>query len=248
MNGYYSTYYTQGYGYQIWRVCGNGFAFVGMGDQLTVCYPDKDLIFACTSDNQGTNNLIREMILAELEDSFVDKIADGALAEDQAAQVELDGLISGLKLRAVQGMADSAFREELNGAEYVCEENAMGITKFSFTFTDETQGELRYTNAQGDKTLPFGVNHNVFGKFPQLGYSNEYGTVPTTDGFTYDDAVSFAWLGEKELMVFVQIIDRYFGNMSAKFAFKGDKAYASFTKAAEYFLGEYQGDLVGKRG
>ena len=144
-------------------------------------------------------------------------------------------------------MKDSSFRKELNGVEYLCEENPMGITKFAFVFHDEKTGEFRYTNAQGDKVIPFGVNHNVFGKFPQLGYSNEYGSVPTMDGFMYDDAVSLAWLGEKTLILFVQIIDKYFGNMSAKFSFKEDKAYARFSKTAEFFLMEYKGELIGQK-
>jgi hypothetical protein len=105
-----------------------------------------------------------------------------------------------LKLRALEGMADSSFREELDGREYVCKKNPMGITKFSFKFDGKDKGEFRYTNAQGDKVIPFGVNHNVFGKFPQLGYSNGFGGLRTTDGFMYDDAVSFAWLEDKKLM------------------------------------------------
>ena len=48
-------------------------------------------------------------------------------------------------------------------------------------------------------------------------------------------------------MLLVQIIDRYFGNMRATFAFKGDEVYASFAKAAEYFLTEYQGTLIGRK-
>ena len=123
----------------------------------------------------------------------------------------------------------------------------MGITKFSFVFTNEEKGELRYTNAQGDKILPFWVNHNVFGKFPQLGYSNEYGATPTTDGFMYNDGVSCAWIDENTLLLFVQIIDKYFGNMSARFSFKEDRVYASFSKTAEYFLMEYQGELLGEK-
>lgn len=246
IGSHYSAYH-QGYGYQIWRICGNGFAFVGMGDQLTVCYPDKDLIFAYNSDNQGSNNLIREMIFVNLESMLVEKIQAEPLPENEAAQEELKELISGLKLRSAQGMEDSPFRKKLNGIEYICDENPMGITKFSFVFQDEKTGEFRYTNAQGDKAIRFGVNHNVFGKFPQLGYSNEYGAVPTTDGFTYNDAVSFAWLGEKSLMLFVQIIDKYFGNMSMSFAFKDNEAYAVFQKTAEYFLTEYQGETVAKK-
>ena len=246
ITGNESTYF-QGYGYQIWRVCGNGFAFIGMGDQLTVCYPEKKLIFACVSDNQGSNNLFREMIFSDLEDMFVDEIKDEALPKNREAEKKLNDLTSGLKLRAIKGLDDSIFREELNGAIYECSENAMGIKCFSFIFHDKYTGEFHYTNAQGSKTIPFGVNCNVFGKFPQLGYANERGAVATTDGFMYDDAVSFAWTNKKELMLFVQVIDKYFGNMSAKFSFKKDEVYAVFNKTAEFFLMEYEGELIGKK-
>lgn len=238
--------YHLGYGYQIWRVCGNGFAFVGMGDQITVCYPDKNLIIAWTSDNQGTP-VYRQYAFMLLEDTFVDKISNTPLKEDEEAQKELDEYINNLELFSVKGASDSPFRKELSGVEYTCDENPMGITNFSFNFNDETSGEFRYTNAQGDKVIPFGVNYNEFGKFPQYGYANDYGAVETTDGFLYDDAVSMAWLEEKKLMLCVQVIDRYFGNMSAIFAFKGDEVCAKFTKTAEYFMDEYQGVLVGKR-
>ena len=69
----------------------------------------------------------------------------------------------------------------------------------------------------------------------------------TTDRFMYNDAVSLAWTEDKKLLLFVQIIDRYFGNMSAVFAFKGDYASACFSKTAEDFLGEYEGVLVAKK-
>lgn len=244
-SAHYSACY-QGYGYQIWRVCGGGFAFVGMGDQLTVCYPEKDLIFSCNSDNQGTS-LLREYILTDLEDIFVEQMRDEPLPEDQAAEKELADLIETLSLRSIQGAEDAPFRKELNGVEYVCEENPMGIEKFSFVFEDVTKGVFRYTNAQGDKEIPFGVNHNVFGSFPQFGYSNDCGALVTTDGFTYADAVSFAWTGEKELLLLVQVIDRYFGNLSARFSFKGEKVYATFRKTAEFFFDEYHGDLQARR-
>ena len=204
------------------------------------------MIFACNSDNQG-GKFVREWMFIALEELFVNEIKDEPLKEDKEAQKELEDLIDGLTLRSAQGLDDSSFREELNGAEYVCNENPMGIEKFSFTFEDKTKGVFRYKNAQGEKEIPFGVNHNVFGKFPQLGYSNEYGAVETTDGFMYDDAVSLAWTGEKNLVLFVQIIDKYFGNFDARFAFKGDEVYATFQKAAEHFLNEYQGALLGKK-
>ena len=123
----------------------------------------------------------------------------------------------------------------------------MGIKRFSFVFDGKTKGEFRYTNGQGDKTIPFGVNSNVFGKFPQYGYSAEYGGMKTTDGHTYKDAVSFAWLEENKILLFVQIIDDYMGNMSAVFAFRDDYVSAVFTSVAENFLSEYKGYLTARK-
>ncbi len=238
--------YCQGYGYQIWRIPNNGFAFVGMGDQITLCFPDKDLIFTVMSDNQGTQ-IIRHIMLGYVCDEIAGKISDSPLSENPIAFKELEELGKTLKLRHLNGQEDSPLREEINGKTYICKENDAGITKFSFHFNDATSGEFHYTNAQGDKVLPFGVNHNVFGKFPQLGYSNDYGVLPTTDGFMYDDAVSLAWYEDKKIMMLVQIIDRYFGNMSLMFSFKGDEVAGKITKTAEDFLKEYPTLFVAKR-
>lgn len=240
----YPNAFNKGYGYQIWRCEQNGFAFVGMGEQLTVCLPERDFVFVITSDNQGGEVLFRNIIVNGLFDLIVDEMADEPIPEDKAAQDELEALSSTLKLRSLSGMDDSPFRAELNGKKYICKPNAMGITEFTFKFADATKGEFIYKNAQGEKVLPFGVNHNVFGKFPELGYSTEHGGVVTTNGEMYNDAVSLSWNTEKNLMLYAQIIDDYFGNLTMHFAFKDGYAYASFTKAAEGFLETYQGALL----
>lgn len=240
---WHNTCFYHGYGYQIWRTEQNGFAFVGMGDELTICLPDRDLVFVCNADHQGTDNLIRNILVNAFFDIVVSNMKDAPLPPDREASEALARATADLKLRAATGLADSDFRRELDGTVYECAENPMGWTEFSFSFKDATEGELRYKNAQGEKVIPFGVNHNVFGHFPQLGYSNDAGGVRTTDGFMYRDAVSLAWLEERKLILFVQIIDRYFGLMSAVFAFRGEHAAAQLAKVGEDFLGEYQGEL-----
>ena len=240
--------YSHGYGYQIWRTEQNGFGFLGMGDEITICLPDKDLVFVCTGDNQGTDNRKRTYLVNSFFDIIVDNLSDTPLPEDKAAEKLLADTARDLKLHSEKGEPDSPFRGELDGVVYECLKNPMGITEFSFKFSDDgKEGVLCYTNAQGCKEIPFGINHNVFGKFPQLGYSNDFGGLRTTDGFMYKDAVSATWLEEKKIIITVQIIDRYFGLMSAVFAFNGDLAAAQFTKVGEDFLMEYQGELSAKK-
>ena len=236
----------QGYGYQIWKTEQGGFAFNGMGSQFTICVPEKDIIFVCTGDTQG-NPRASNYIFNAFFDCIIDFAKDAPLPEDAEAEAALAEVTSDLKLFAPEGMADSPFRAELDGAVYECEDNPMGITEFSFSFKGAEGGVLRYKNAQGEKELPFGVNRNEFGKFPQLGYSDGVGVLRTENGFMYKDAVGMAWLEEKKILINVQIIDRYFGNVAMFFGFKGDDCYVRMAKTAEDFLDEYQGRLVAHR-
>ncbi len=52
----------QGYGYCIWRSYGNSFWFNGMGCQIALCIPDKDIIMVYNGDNQG-NNFAKKLLL-----------------------------------------------------------------------------------------------------------------------------------------------------------------------------------------
>ena len=240
----------EGYGYQIWRAPGNGFAFVGMGDQLTICLPELDFMFVCTADHQAPADAgekpVRTMLINALYDFIVDNLGDEPLPEDEAAYGEYMARTAGLELASVKGESDSPLREKINGVTYELEPNPMGWTRFRFDFKDNTAGELHYTNAQGDKVIPFGVNRNVYGYFPELGYSNEYGSVPTTDGFMYKDAASVAFLDDNKLILEVKIIDTYLGTLSGVFGWNGEYTAAHFEKAAEAFLNEYQGEFCGK--
>ena len=119
----------------------------------------------------------------------------------------------------------------------------MGISKICLTFTDD-KGCFSYTNEQGDKELEFGLGHNEFGMFPQEGYSSEVGSVAAPENY-YKCAVSAAWIESNKLRILVQIIDRYFGNMSITIGFKDNTNGVFMTKNAEDFLSEYQGYASG---
>lgn len=235
----------RGYGYQIWVGEQNSFFFNGMGGQFTVCVPEKDFIFACTGDNQGYENYT-EVIHSKLFDGIVDHLGQTALPEDPEASDALDRQTDALTLCVADGATDSPTAERYHGKEFVVTgENRAGWTRFSLHFRKGAPCELRYTNAQGDKTLYFGMGENVFGKFPQYGYSQEFGGQRTQDGSCYDCAVSGAWADEHQLLLRCQIIDRYFGNMTAVISFKDNHAVVNLISYAEDFLREYNGTVVG---
>ena len=233
-----------GYGYQIWRTEKNGFAFVGMGDQLTVCLPDYDLIFVCTADNQGCG-FSREIILSTFFDLIVDNLENAPLNEDEKAYENLKNATQGLTLFALSGIKGSTWQEKINGKRYVFSKNELGLSELTLRFFDDC-GELHYVNENGNLILPFKLGANYFGKFPELGYSGDVGGVRTTDGTKYNCATSGAWLSDNKLMIFSQIIDKYFGNVSMCFGFNEDKITVTFYKTAEDFLWNYNGQAYGE--
>lgn len=240
----YDGCFSHGYGYQIWKTERDGFAFVGMGDQLTICLPEKDLIFVCTSDDQFYKQA-RENIVNNFFDIIVDNMSDTPLDEAPEEYAALQEFTQTLKLRTVKGMEHVPFADEINGTRYVCTaDNPMGIKEFSLCFAREGACELRYVNAQGNKVLKFGMCRNEFGKFPQYGYSDEHGGAVSENGYLYDCAASAAWREDKKLMLRCHIIDKYLGNLTMIFAFRDDLATVHMLGNAENFLREYNGELV----
>lgn len=229
---------THGYGYLIWRTYQNSFYFNGMGCQFAVCVPEKDLILIYNADNQG-KNAITGAVIENFFSLIVNTVEDTPLPENPKTQEELLDYAKERKLIFAAGEPHCVFEKELQGAAYQFAENPMGITKMAFSFEGD-KGKLSYTNAQGDKELFFGMGYNEFGLFPQEGYSQDVGSV-FEEGSYYKCAASAAWVEPQKLRIKVQIIDRYFGNMTMTLGFKGDEVGVYMEKTAEFFLEEYQG-------
>ena len=231
-----------GYGYQIWMQQGSSFYFNGMGGQFAICVPDKNLIFVCTADVQLTASEDKATIHRAVFEHIVNRL-DGNIPS--AGEFDLDAPLS---LSIARGKKDSSFKSEVDGAVFDCRENRMGIEEFSISFGKDGNGTFLYRNAQGEKKLPFGIGNNVFCKFPQFGYSDQYGNTVTTNGFLYDCAVSAGWVMERQLQIRVQVIDRYLGVLIITIDFRDrDSASIQMCKSAENFLNEYEGFLIGNR-
>jgi len=237
-------YDKQGYGYQFWRTNGNAYASFGMGGQVAVMFPDKDIILVTTADIQGT-----DFGFAHIVDGFVNLVYKnaGEPMPDSDVHSELLAYCSALRLSEAVGDPYSLTEAKVDGVTYNLEPNRMGIKRFKFTFSDDG-GVFSYTNAQGDKELEFGrVGYgNKYGMFPEEGYTKDIGMV-SEPGHKYKCAASAAWKDANTLSLRVQIIDDYFGNMTANFTFKEGGVSVEMKKTAEAFLDEYWGTAVGKK-
>lgn len=234
---------SQGYGYLFWMTYQNSFFFNGMGSQYAVCVPEKDLIMVINSDNQGKEE-IHKIIIDSFFELIVNQAGEEALPENPKAQKHLKDYAETLKLLIQPGEKHSGWEEKIQGVTYYLNDNPMGIKKFSITIEDN-RGCFAYTNGQGDKKLYFGLGFNVLGLFPQEGYSLDVGS-KTAPGNYYNCAASAAWIQENKLQIMVQIVDRYFGNMTITLGFQEKTVGIFMHKNAEYFLEEYQGYGTGR--
>jgi len=95
------------------------------------------------------------------------------------------------------------------------------------------------------ETLFFGIDKNVFGLFPQEGYSDMVGNTYAPGNY-YKCAASAVWTHERNLEILVQVIDKYFGKLFIKVFFTDDNRIAvSMNKTAENFMDEYVGYAQG---
>lgn len=237
---------TFGYGYQIWRAGHNSYFFNGMGCQLALCVPDKDVIMVYNGDNQGKASA-KKIILDHFFSVVLESVReDGAGGEEKPQSKgdgkeyeELEAYCAGLSLAAAKGEMSTPCQDEVDGVVYELGDNPMGIASLELSFSGDS-GVLRYVNGQGEKELPFGMCRNVFGQFPQEGYSDEVGSVEAP-GNTYRCAASAAWVKPGKLHIKVQIIDKYFGNLHIFLGFRENLVGVYMNKSAEDFLEEYSG-------
>ncbi len=231
-----------GYGYYIWRTFDNSFFFNGMGGQLAVCVPDKDLIMIHNADNQGNNFNAKKNLMDAFFDLIVREKQDISNAEEN--QKSLEEYTKNLKLGTIVGEKESAFSKKIDGKVFRLEKNPMNIKWIKLSFTDDVC-RFDYENATGEKTIFFGMCKNVFDKFPEEGYSDLVGDTYAPGNF-YKSATSAAWLEPQKLGMCVQAIDKYFGRLNIQFGFKDENTVGIIMKkAAEGFFEEYNGYAAG---
>lgn len=118
--------------------------------------------------------------------------------------------------------------------------NAKHWVESFFTETpDKPAGTMHYKNARGEKSLTFGYGEYKEGVFPETHYSGDYMSVPIGRGYRYVGAG--VWPEENHLLLRINIIDEYIGNLTLAFGFRDNKIGFRASKAAEAFLDDYEG-------
>lgn len=142
-----------GYGYFFWKTKYGWCAF-GMGGQLIVVIPERDLVFACTANTMEHKDG-QQLILDSLWESIYPALSENALPENPSALE---------RLREEQGKASvlgtdgkrSPWENRISGKRIVLDKGCDEITEIEFRFR-ETDGELLLVRNGGEQTIPFGI-------------------------------------------------------------------------------------------
>lgn len=217
-----------GYGYQIRNTPGGGFYFHGLGNQLGIGYPGRDLVVACTADNQG-NDSGKELIFQAVEQEILPHFP----VIDPTTQ---DALL----LHA----PEKTMMAQVCGVKYRLNENPMGISEFTLRQEGDT-GVLSYVRAGMAKELRFGIGMDKTFLFPE--YYSGTRLFSEEHKMQYRCSVRGTWIQENKLLIRVYAEDLYIGNMAMCFAFKGDQVGVKMSKSAQFFFDEYQGYAGGRK-
>ena len=242
VTGEITGYGNHGYGYLIWKAPRDGFAFVGMADQLAICDPQTDFIFVITSENMMSSDASRMLIYHELYKTIIGNLGE-TLPENEKEYAELKEYMASRKMIALTGGMESSIKEKISGKVYKLEANPMGITTLKVTMDGDT-GVLEYTNAEGLNNIRFGMGYNEFGRFPGKKRMSLMASV-YEDG-DYACGASAIWCEEAKLHIMVRITDTYLGTLSIVLGYKDDRVSVTMTKRAQRILDDYNGHAVGR--
>ena len=235
---------SHGYGYLIWCMPDDGFALIGMGDQLAIYDRKTDFTFIITSDNQADSATARPIIFHDVYKTLIHNIGKDELPENRDDYALLEEYMNNRTLVHQSGRYDSSLSEEINSVTYTLSENPMNISSFNIKL-EKDSGIFSFEKNGTKYELPFGMGKNIFGKFPenrrQLLSMGDIG-----EGH-YECATSAAWVMENHFVIKSQIIDTYFGCLNIHFVFKDDKVQLLMKKSGQYILDGFDGYANGKK-
>jgi CubicO group peptidase (beta-lactamase class C family) len=180
----------KGYGYQFWRTRNNSYCAFGMGGQLVVVIPEKDVVFACTA-----NTLIykdgQQMILDSFWENIYPVISNTALAEDKTTYSELIERLNKLTLVLPEGEGHSYTADMLKGRTINLDENSLGYNACEFTFAGDFS-KLTLCKGETKVSLNFGMNKWIEDSEPFFG-------LKCTSAAT--------WVDEKTIILNIQLFE-----------------------------------------
>ena len=198
-----------GYGFQFWKMPGNGFAMIGLGSQNTMCFPEQDMVITMTSDTQGIPNG-SDMILNLIRTEIFEQLSDQPLPELGETEQKLwKEKLEKLELPVLEDWGGENVSQMVNGKDYKFYANKEGFYRMRLSFETDQTGVLEYENEHG--------NHQI-GMFP------EYDQLCASSG---------AWCSKDTFHVCCQMIDEFVDAVHFKLVFAENGTMTILMKKTE---------------
>lgn len=209
-----------GYGYQIWMMRDDSYAFYGLGGQYAIYYPKKDMILVTTADTQGYpgfNNYILDELFAIAESA-----EDHPLKDNPEAFNALSDAVKNLKLSSLCSNSEisSIFRD----ARYKVEENKNGLEFVRVKMRDKT-GVLTLSFGDVSYSIPFGVGRNIVIKSP---FANGGHIASSASGSSYNLSIGVKLLGDEFGSLNISLADNN-GEMTLYMKLVGELSITGFS-------------------
>lgn len=196
-----------GYGYKFWRTSRDGWAMLGMGGQMAICVPEKDLLFVTTADTQGSAG-DESAIMREIW-KIVDSVQEGPIEEDLAENAFLETVLQDLALPVIANKENSSMEQTVEKKLYRFDKNDLGLNSVSFLFSEESS--ITLSMDRGTYTFAFGMGENIFIELPQK------------MALAQKAAASGGWLDSTTLAITLQFLGAELGSLLLQASFKEDR-------------------------
>ena len=156
----------QGYGYQFWRVCNNGYMCYGMAGQLAVVLPEYNFVLITTADTLETQNGVNR-IFDLFWETVYPTLSNAPYPENNEDYESLEQLKNSLQIEPISLENKNFKGNELINKTITLEENEFGLNNLKIEI-DETKkiGTLKFTSNKGNFSLDFGFGKQVENVFP----------------------------------------------------------------------------------
>lgn len=227
-----------GYGFQIWRLSHNGFAFFGIFSQIAAVFPDKGLVMVTTGNTADLydGDTVITNIMERFYRHLFPRLSDKPLPENEAGFRELQSL-SELPQITAPGSPTSTVAAQVSGKIYALFPNNPGWRHARFEFGGNA-GKLTYVNRHGEFEILFGMGYNV--KFIFKDFKRLFGP-PGCNCEAYGSA---AWIDSRTLAVYLYFTDEEESFMRLNAVFDGERT-TILVKSHEGVMTDYGGYMYG---
>lgn len=196
-----------GYGYKFWRTSRDGWAMLGMGGQMAICVPEKDLLFVTTADTQGSSG--SENAIMQAIWKIVDNVQEGLIEEHRAESIFLQEVIQGLTLPVIANKENNSLEQAVAKRLYHFGKNDLGLNSVRFSFSKERS--ITLSMDRGTYTFHFGMGENSIIELPQ------------EMALAQSAAASAGWLDSTTLAIVLQFLGAELGSLLIQASFKEDR-------------------------